>query len=141
MVKLVWSVCMRCWSIFAFDKLMLLNVFNFTYFCFFLQTSNDKCWFVSLVRRDHVKNQMGMVSFRSLMNGFSLPRNLMACGKGLFDNFIFSSFWNLLMWKHDVFLCSLIYEPGLKQRLLRYAASALLFTEKGVNPFLVSWNR
>ncbi|XP_009604467.1 pachytene checkpoint protein 2 homolog [Nicotiana tabacum] len=36
---------------------------------------------------------------------------------------------------------SLIYESGLKQRLLRYAASALLFTEKGVNPFLVSWNR
>ncbi|CAI9112753.1 OLC1v1013243C2 [Oldenlandia corymbosa var. corymbosa] len=36
---------------------------------------------------------------------------------------------------------SLIYEPGLKQRLLRYAASALLFTEKGVDPFLVSWNR
>lgn len=37
--------------------------------------------------------------------------------------------------------CSLIYEPGLKQRLLRYAQSALLFTEKGVDPFLVSWNR
>ncbi|PQQ00459.1 pachytene checkpoint protein 2 homolog isoform X1 [Prunus yedoensis var. nudiflora] len=36
---------------------------------------------------------------------------------------------------------TLIYESGLKQRLLRYAASALLFTEKGVNPFLVSWNR
>jgi hypothetical protein len=25
--------------------------------------------------------------------------------------------------------------------LLRYAASALLFTEKAVDPFLVSWNR
>ena len=37
--------------------------------------------------------------------------------------------------------CSLIYESGLKQRLLRYAASALLFTEKAVDPFLVSWNR
>ncbi|XP_050378176.1 pachytene checkpoint protein 2 homolog [Argentina anserina] len=36
---------------------------------------------------------------------------------------------------------SLIYESGLKPRLLRYAASALHFTEKGVNPFLVSWNR
>ncbi|PHU00949.1 Pachytene checkpoint protein 2 -like protein [Capsicum chinense] len=36
---------------------------------------------------------------------------------------------------------SLIYESGLKQKLLRYAASALLFTEKGVNSFLVSWNR
>jgi SpoVK/Ycf46/Vps4 family AAA+-type ATPase len=38
-------------------------------------------------------------------------------------------------------LCSLLYEVGLKQRLLRYAASALLFTEKGVDPCLVSWNR
>ncbi|CAH8355011.1 unnamed protein product [Eruca vesicaria subsp. sativa] len=38
-------------------------------------------------------------------------------------------------------LCSLIYESGLKQRLLCYAASALLFTQKGVNPNLVSWNR
>ncbi|CAH9104459.1 unnamed protein product [Cuscuta europaea] len=36
---------------------------------------------------------------------------------------------------------SLVYEAGLKQKLLRYAASALLFTEKGVDPFLVSWNR
>jgi hypothetical protein len=37
--------------------------------------------------------------------------------------------------------CSLLYEVGLKQRLLRYAASALLFTERGVDPCLVSWNR
>jgi hypothetical protein len=44
-----------------------------------------------------------------------------------------------MAWQFD--FCSLIYESGLKQRLLRYAASALLFTEKGVNPFLVSWNR
>nr|KAJ0210195.1 hypothetical protein LSAT_V11C400187870 [Lactuca sativa] len=36
---------------------------------------------------------------------------------------------------------SLVYESGLKQRLLKYAASALLFTEKGVDPLLVSWNR
>nr|CAB3487389.1 unnamed protein product [Digitaria exilis] len=36
---------------------------------------------------------------------------------------------------------SLLYEVGLKQRLLRYAASALLFTERGVDPCLVSWNR
>ncbi|QHO22959.1 uncharacterized protein DS421_12g359550 [Arachis hypogaea] len=28
-----------------------------------------------------------------------------------------------------------------KKRLLRYAASALLFIEKGVDPFLVPWNR
>ncbi|KAM6570118.1 hypothetical protein CsatB_018103 [Cannabis sativa] len=42
---------------------------------------------------------------------------------------------------HFQLICSLIYEPGLKKRLLRYAASALLFTEKGVDPFLVSWNR
>ena len=40
-----------------------------------------------------------------------------------------------------VIACSLLYEVGLKQRLLRYAASALLFTERGVDPCLVSWNR
>jgi hypothetical protein len=39
------------------------------------------------------------------------------------------------------FLCSLILEKGLKQRLLQYATSALLFADKGVNPHLVSWNR
>nr|XP_011465637.1 PREDICTED: pachytene checkpoint protein 2 homolog [Fragaria vesca subsp. vesca] len=38
------------------------------------------------------------------------------------------------------FLC-LIYESGPKARLLRYAAGALHFAEKGVDPFLVSWNR
>ncbi|KAL3624325.1 nucleolar component of the pachytene checkpoint [Castilleja foliolosa] len=36
---------------------------------------------------------------------------------------------------------SLTYVSGLKQKLLRYASIALLFSEKGVNPFLVSWNR
>lgn len=48
-----------------------------------------------------------------------------------------------IQWCLDILfvLCSLIYESGLKQRLLRYAASALLFTQKGVNPNLVSWNR
>ncbi|XP_024044443.1 pachytene checkpoint protein 2 homolog isoform X2 [Citrus clementina] len=30
---------------------------------------------------------------------------------------------------------------GMWERLLHYAASALMFAEKGVNPFLVSWNR
>nr|GEZ32674.1 pachytene checkpoint protein 2 homolog [Tanacetum cinerariifolium] len=30
----------------------------------------------------------------------------------------------------------LIYESGLKQRLFKYAASALLFTRKGVDPLL-----
>ncbi|XP_057719890.1 pachytene checkpoint protein 2 homolog [Arachis stenosperma] len=30
---------------------------------------------------------------------------------------------------------------GAALRLLRYAANTLLFTEKGVDPFLVSWNR
>ncbi|KAL6318647.1 hypothetical protein AAG906_000725 [Vitis piasezkii] len=49
--------------------------------------------------------------------------------------------WILPAKEFDGLWESLIYEPGLKQRLLRYAASALLFTEKGVNPFLVSWNR
>ncbi|KAL5544126.1 hypothetical protein UlMin_007910 [Ulmus minor] len=49
--------------------------------------------------------------------------------------------WSLPAKEFDGMWESLIYEPGLKKRLLRYAASALLFTEKGVNPFLVSWNR
>ncbi|PKI38636.1 hypothetical protein CRG98_040970 [Punica granatum] len=49
--------------------------------------------------------------------------------------------WILPAKEFDGMWESLIYEPGLKQRLLRYAQSALLFTEKGVNPFLVSWNR
>ncbi|KAM7273733.1 hypothetical protein ACFE04_028397 [Oxalis oulophora] len=49
--------------------------------------------------------------------------------------------WILPAKEFDGMWESLIYESGLKQRLLRYAASALLFTEKGVNPFLVTWNR
>ncbi|KAJ9568305.1 hypothetical protein OSB04_004271 [Centaurea solstitialis] len=49
--------------------------------------------------------------------------------------------WTLPAKEFDGMWESLIYESGLKQRLLRYAASALLFTEKGVDPFLVSWNR
>ncbi|XP_011046244.1 PREDICTED: pachytene checkpoint protein 2 homolog [Populus euphratica] len=49
--------------------------------------------------------------------------------------------WILPAMEFDGMWESLIYESGLKQRLLRYAASALLVTEKGVNPFLVSWNR
>ncbi|KAL6174820.1 hypothetical protein ACLB2K_051465 [Fragaria x ananassa] len=44
--------------------------------------------------------------------------------------------WN---WRTGSF--SLIYESGPKARLLRYAAGALHFAEKGVDPFLVSWNR
>ncbi|KAF9603223.1 hypothetical protein IFM89_034556 [Coptis chinensis] len=49
--------------------------------------------------------------------------------------------WILPAKEFDGMWESLIYEPGLKQRLLRYAASALLFTDKGVDPFLVTWNR
>ncbi|CAA0820953.1 P-loop containing nucleoside triphosphate hydrolases superfamily protein [Striga hermonthica] len=49
--------------------------------------------------------------------------------------------WILPAKEFDGMWESLIYDSGLKQRLLRYAASALLFTEKCVNPFLVSWNR
>ncbi|KAJ6977555.1 pachytene checkpoint protein 2 [Populus alba x Populus x berolinensis] len=49
--------------------------------------------------------------------------------------------WILPAKEFDGMWESLIYEFGLKQRLLRYAASALFFTEKGVDPFLVSWNR
>ncbi|PKU81647.1 pachytene checkpoint protein 2 homolog isoform X1 [Dendrobium catenatum] len=56
---------------------------------------------------------------------------------------VLSSFseWLLPAKEFDGLWESLIYETGLKQRLLRYAASALLFTEKGVDPCLVSWNR
>ncbi|KAL9434130.1 hypothetical protein AB3S75_028877 [Citrus x aurantiifolia] len=49
--------------------------------------------------------------------------------------------WILPAKEFDGMWESLIYESGLKQRLLHYAASALMFAEKGVNPFLVSWNR
>ncbi|XP_042037938.1 pachytene checkpoint protein 2 homolog [Salvia splendens] len=49
--------------------------------------------------------------------------------------------WILPAKEFDGMWESLIYDSGLKQRLLRYAASALLFTEKGVNHVLVSWNR
>ncbi|KAJ7956166.1 Pachytene checkpoint protein 2-like protein [Quillaja saponaria] len=49
--------------------------------------------------------------------------------------------WILPAKEFDGMWESLVYESGLKQRLLRYAASALLFTEKGVDAFLVSWNR
>ncbi|BBN12187.1 pachytene checkpoint protein 2 [Marchantia polymorpha subsp. ruderalis] len=36
---------------------------------------------------------------------------------------------------------SLIYDSSLKQHLLRYALSALLFSDRGVNSHLVAWNR
>eukprot|EP00249_Psilotum_nudum_P036438 c731_g1_i1 orf=200-1618(+) len=36
---------------------------------------------------------------------------------------------------------SLIYDTGLKQRLLCYAESTLIFAEKSVDPHLISWNR
>lgn len=79
------------------------------------------------------------------VNGFFRLKNLMACGKGAFAVYgccrftlHFIEHVQRLKW---FVLCSLIYDAGLKQRLLRYAASALLFTEKGVDPFLVSWNR
>ncbi|XP_057516693.1 pachytene checkpoint protein 2 homolog isoform X2 [Amaranthus tricolor] len=49
--------------------------------------------------------------------------------------------WTLPAKEFDGMWESLIFESGLKERLLRYAASALLFSEKGVNSFLVSWNR
>ncbi|XP_020107384.1 pachytene checkpoint protein 2 homolog [Ananas comosus] len=49
--------------------------------------------------------------------------------------------WALPAKEFDGLWESLIYETGLKQRLLRYASSALFFTERGVDPCLVSWNR
>ena len=36
---------------------------------------------------------------------------------------------------------SLVYDTDIKQRLLCYAQSALLFSDRGVNPALISWNR
>ncbi|GBG84958.1 hypothetical protein CBR_g39421 [Chara braunii] len=36
---------------------------------------------------------------------------------------------------------SLVYDSGVKQRLLKYAASALVFSDMGVNTKLISWNR
>lgn len=36
---------------------------------------------------------------------------------------------------------TLYYDTAIKQRLLRYATSALLFSERGVNPTLIAWNR
>lgn len=87
---------------------------------------------------------MGMDNYLALMSGFSQQRNLMACGKGMnATTFFFFSLidTNLVRCAWNCLFYSLIYESGLKQRLLRYASSALLFTEKGVDPFLVSWNR
>ncbi|KAJ3675280.1 hypothetical protein LUZ60_004322 [Juncus effusus] len=49
--------------------------------------------------------------------------------------------WALPAKEFDGLWESLIYDVGLKPRLLRYAASALLFTERGVNSCLISWNR
>ncbi|XP_039133105.1 pachytene checkpoint protein 2 homolog [Dioscorea cayenensis subsp. rotundata] len=64
-------------------------------------------------------------------------------GEELSGDDMLSSFneWVLPSREFDGMWESLIYETGLKQRLLRYAASALLFTERGVDPCLVSWNR
>ncbi|MQL93382.1 hypothetical protein Taro_026034 [Colocasia esculenta] len=64
-------------------------------------------------------------------------------GEELSGDDMFASFneWILPAKEFDGVWESLIYETGLKQRLLCYAASALLFTEKGVDPCLVSWNR
>lgn len=49
--------------------------------------------------------------------------------------------WLLPAKEFDGLWESLIYDSGVKQQLLRYSESALLFSEKGVNPCLISWNR
>lgn len=36
---------------------------------------------------------------------------------------------------------TLHYDTSIKQRLLQYASSALLFSQKGVSASLISWNR
>ena len=85
---------------------------------------------------------MRMIRSQASMSGLYLPKNSMVCGKGKYCLSIINHF-NLHFCPVDDLngVCSLLYEVGLKQRLLRYAASALLFTERGVDPCLVSWNR
>lgn len=84
---------------------------------------------------------MRMIHSLVSTSGPYLLKNLMDCGKGKYC-FTLNNF-NLHFCPVDdlIGVCSLLYEVGLKQRLLRYAASALLFTERGVDPCLVSWNR
>ena len=36
---------------------------------------------------------------------------------------------------------SLVFDTDVKRRLTRYAGNALLFSERGVNPNLIAWNR
>ena len=36
---------------------------------------------------------------------------------------------------------SLVFDSDVKRRLTKYAGNALLFSERGVNPNLISWNR
>ncbi len=36
---------------------------------------------------------------------------------------------------------SLYFDSSIKRRLLKYAASALVFADHGVNSQLISWNR
>ncbi len=36
---------------------------------------------------------------------------------------------------------SLLYEPGIKQNLLEYASTAMLFADKRVDSNIISWNR
>eukprot|EP00232_Nephroselmis_pyriformis_P021908 CAMPEP_0182855622 /NCGR_PEP_ID=MMETSP0034_2-20130328/1958_1 /TAXON_ID=156128 /ORGANISM="Nephroselmis pyriformis, Strain CCMP717" /LENGTH=377 /DNA_ID=CAMNT_0024986617 /DNA_START=63 /DNA_END=1193 /DNA_ORIENTATION=+ len=49
--------------------------------------------------------------------------------------------WTLPCRDFDGLWGSLIYDDGIKPRLLQYASTALLFSEKGVDTNLVSWNR
>jgi hypothetical protein len=90
-----------------------------------------------------VRNQVRMIPSLASMSGLYRPKNSMACGKGLIGHCFYITSLTFFFGSVDDInsICSLIYEVGLKQRLLRYAASALLFTERGVDPCLVSWNR
>ena len=36
---------------------------------------------------------------------------------------------------------SLVFDTDVKTRLTKYAGNALLFSERGVNPNLIAWNR
>lgn len=49
--------------------------------------------------------------------------------------------WQLPAREFDNLWESLVYDTSIKHRLLRYATTALLFADRGVDSQLVSWNR
>lgn len=49
--------------------------------------------------------------------------------------------WVLPTAEFDGLWETLIYDTGVKQNLLDFAATTLLFSDHGVNPDIISWNR